>query len=189
MLLISVEDDLKPLLTKAVSDVDDSTLLTSIVTWVSTEFERYCNRLFTKAERTKYFDAGSKYYVVNAFPIDALATLTVIYDSDEQTLASDYWVWYDEGVIEFQSTPSKTEPKQISITYTGGYESVDGVLAVPDDIKYACVLQSAFVYRRRKDIGLSSASMPDGSISVMSPTKLLPDVVSILNRHKSYSFR
>lgn len=189
MLLISVENDLKPFLTKGTSDVLDDVLLGNIVKWVSAEFERYCNRLFTKTQRTKLFDAGFRYYVLSAIPVDSTTTLTVMYDGNTQVLNTDYWVWYNDGIVEFSVTPSRSNPQQISITYTGGYAEVDSVVSVPDDIKFACVLQSAFVYRRRKDVGLQAINMPDGSVSVANPTELLPDVKSILNRYKMSNIR
>jgi hypothetical protein len=48
----------------------------------------------------------------------------------------------------------------------------------------AVIMQTAFIFRRRKDIGLSSISLPDGSISVVAPTELLPEVKAVLKEYR-----
>lgn len=169
------------------SDSNDDTLLTSIIQYVSKEFEVYCNRFFKKDQRSKYYDAGNRFFNLTAWPIDSTTTFTVTYDSDVQTINDDYFVWYDEGVVEFYETPTRSEPKQVYITWTGGYTETSSVLAVPDDLKFACVMQCAFVYARRRTLGLSGINSPDGRIQVLSTANLLPDVIKILNRYKHYA--
>jgi hypothetical protein len=179
-------DNLKTFIGK--TDAVDDTLLGNILNYVSTEFEVFCNRKFLKQQRTSYFDSGKKYYALNAFPIDSTTTLTVTYGSTVQTLNSDYYVWEDRGLIEFYSIPSCTQPKEILIVWSGGFTETSGVLDVPDDLKYACVMQASYAFRRRKDLGNSSISTGDGRITI-STVDLLPDVKKILNRYKYYAIR
>lgn len=157
------------------------TLLTLLLTQISKRVETFLNRNMEKAERTQYFNAGRKYYFLPAYPIDSEATLTVTDDGTVQTVDDDYFVWHEDGMIEFDTTPTRTDPKQIAITWTGGYADAD---AVPADIQMATIMQVAFIFRRRKDIGLNSISLPDGSISVNAPTELLPEVKAVLKSYR-----
>lgn len=157
------------------------TLLSLLLAQISKRIETFLNRDLEKKARTLYFDAGRKMYFLPAYPIDSSAVLTVVNDTTTQVLNTDYYIWYDEGHIEFTSIPSYTRPKQIAITWTGGYTNT---LAVPQDIQMATIMQVAFVFRRRKDIGLSSIQMPDGSLSVNAPTELLPEVKAVLKSYR-----
>jgi len=173
MLLASL-DDVKTFLEK--TDTQHDGLLEQIITGVSARIELFLNRNLEQKERTQYFDAGKRYYYLPAYPIDITATLTVTLDGTVQDKDDDYFIWEDEGLIEFYSAPTYIEPKQLKIVWTGGYTST----TVPEDIKYATILQSAYIFRRRKDLGASSVSSPNGSISVSAPTDLLPDVKKLL---------
>lgn len=164
-------------------------LLNSMLKYVSDRIQTFLNRNLKKEQRTEYFNAGRRRFYVSAFPIDTTATITVVLDTTTETINDDYYIWADEGLLEFDWKTSYIEPKQLYITYTGGYASStvsisgtveDILLAVPDGLKYACILQTAFMFRRRKDIGLTSTSMPDGSINTMFASDLLPEVKNIL---------
>jgi hypothetical protein len=173
-MLLATLDDVKTFLEKTDTTHDD--LLELIITKVSARIELYLNRNLEKTERTQYFDAGRRIYSLPAIPIDLTATLTVTVDDEVQDINDDYFVWESEGLIEFYTAPDRTQPKQVKIVWSGGYTST----TVPEDIQYAAILQSAFVFRRRKDIGVNSLSTPDGSLSVNAPIDLLPEVKSIL---------
>lgn len=177
MKLISLSD-LKSWLGKVdtVHDVE----LGLLIDHVSARIETALNRNLKKEQRIVYFNAGRRHYWVDAYPIDAVAAITVEVDGTVKVKDSDYYVWEKEGLIEFQTATSYSKPKQVKITWTGGYTETAGTLAVPDDLKKACLMQCAFEFRRRNDIGLSSINIPDGSISVLSPAKLLPEVEAII---------
>ena len=177
---------------------DYDSLLVTIIKYVSGRFETFLNRKLQKAERTQYFDAGRTKYFLEAFPIDSTASLTVTLDDTTQTVNDDYWVWPTLGLLRFDYSTSYTEPRELSVTYTGGYAITDTaigisgistvtetvLLEVPDDLAFACLLQTTFVFRRRKDIGLSSVSMPDGSINTIFAAELLPEVKRILMTYR-----
>ena len=173
MLLTSL-DNVKSFLEK--TDMVHDDLLTLIITGISSRIELYLNRNLEKIERTQYYNAGRRFYSLPAYPIDLNLPFTVYVDDLEQDINDDYYVWEDSGVVEFYYIPMYAQPKQIRIVWTGGYLSN----VIPAEIEYAAILQSAFLFRRRKDIGLSSVSLPDGSMNVNNPTDLLPDVKSLL---------
>jgi len=183
MKLVSLAD-LKLFMEK--TDTDHDKVLEDMLGQISVRIQSFLNRLLEKQARTQYFNGGRRYYYLPAFPIDSIAVLTVVVDSSTQTLDSDYFVWHDEGCIEFYCSVSATQPKNVVITWTGGYDKQSGdVLRVPDDVKRACVLQTAYEFRRRNDLGASSTGMSGGSITYQPPVDFLPDVQSILDMYRS----
>lgn len=184
MKIISL-DDLKEFLGEDAIGTSKDALLTSIIEYVSPRIESYLNRYLRKETRQQYFNAGKRLFSLSAYPIDSTTTqVAVLLDGITQTVNLDYSVWDDFGAVEFHYTPSYVEPKQILVEWVGGYAEVDGVLSVPDDIKFAALLQCSYVYRRRKDVGATSMSMPDGSVSSSGGMQLLPEVKEILGVYK-----
>lgn len=155
-------------------------LLDVITDQVSAAIEKYCNRNFEKVARTKYFNAGRRYFHLPAFPIDMTAELLVVNDTTTLVKDVDYAVWDEEGCVEAFYEVIKTKPRQVYITWTGGYDSDE----IPSDLQEAAMLQSAFMFRRRKDIGVNSLTLPDGAISVLKPTELLPEVVRLIKTYR-----
>lgn len=193
IMLISVEEA-KSFLEIDATVITYDSLLGNLIKYISDRFQLYLNRRLKKESRTDYFTAGKRKYYVDAYPMDSTVTPTVLLDNETQVINEDFYVRNDCGLFEFDFKTSYLEPNQIAITWTGGYTATstvvggntvsDILLDVPDALKYACLLQTAFMFRRRKDVGLTSISMPDGSISSMTPTELLPEVKKILNHYR-----
>ena len=171
--------DVKNFLELTKTEYDD--LLNKLLSSYSARIETFLNRSLAKTARTETFNAGRKNFYLSAYPIDLTQPFTVVWETQTVTKDSDYYVWTDSGVVEFFWTPNWIKPQGIKITYTGGYNNLTDL---PQPIQLATMMQVAFVFRRRKDIGLSSISMPDGSVSVNAPTKLLPEVVDILREYR-----
>jgi hypothetical protein len=175
-----------------VSGTEFDALLNILIGYVSDRIQTFLNRGLQKVERTEYFEAGRRKYYLQGYPVDSTVTITVTLDDNAQTVDSDYFLWGDEGLIELYVKSLYIEPKQLSVTYTGGYNASETVignkttycLTVPDAIEYATMLQIAFVFKRRRDIGLSSTSMPDGSIATFYSGDLLPEVKNILRMYR-----
>ncbi len=190
----------------ALGDVDTTNvqhdgLITLIIEQVSARIETYLDRLLKAEERIEYFDTGPGTFYLKAFPVDTDEALTVILDDIEQDLITDdedgdFHLYAEEGKIVFPCGTGTGSNKALKVTYTGGYaedpivEGEDtGVLVVPDDLSRACLLQVVYDFRRRNDIGLSSISMPDGSVSVpQGPSGLLPEVRYILKSFRRLVF-
>jgi hypothetical protein len=175
-----------------ITSTDHDALLGLLIEHVSDRIQTFLNRNLEKEYRTKYYNTGRRKYYLSAYPIDSSAVITITVDTSTQTKDDDFFVWEDEGLIEFDYKTTYTEPKQIVITWLGGYSSSTisvadvskTLLAVPDAVSYACLLQVAFMFRTKKSIGLSSVTTPDGSIQALNPTELLPEVKSILMEHR-----
>ena len=188
--LISI-DDLKTFLEE--DDADFDAQLNQIIPQVSSQIETYLNRELKEAARTEYFSGGRRYYYVSAFPINPSPAPIVTEDDVTQTDNEDYFIFENDGLFEFQYETNNWRPKIIKITWTGGYAEVDVdegegeelVLSVPDDMKQACIQQCAYVFKRRRDLGHSGVSTPNGNISYTAAIDLLPNVKTILDPHRN----
>ena len=178
-MLLATLTDLKEFLGKDTDGMDP--LLTSLLTRVCTRVETWLNRELDKKARTKVYDAGRRLYYLPAYPIDLASPVSVYWQGQLQTLASDYWIWDDIGMIELYTKYNRIQPREMSFTWTGGWDGLDDV---PEDVQLGVIIQTAFTFRRRKDIGVSSFSLPDGSMTVNTPLKLLPEVADILRPYR-----
>ena len=108
----------------------------------------------------------------------------------EDTINSDYYVYEDEGIVEY-FTPRNhcNEPKCMKFVYTGGFEEIyingEDVLNVPNDLQRACLIQTSFEFRSRKDLGAITISTPDGSTSKGSTGTLLNEVQEIIKSYRN----
>lgn len=181
--------------TGASGSFDD--LLTMILEWESAKIERACNRYFEKDSRTIYYDAGDRKYYLPAYPVvedEASEPLSVYVDDTLKVKGTDYFLWAEKGLIEFTTIPTYVEPRQIKIIWTGGYSIITddgddyGALNVPLPLRQAAVFQTAYVFRRRNDLGMSSITLPDGSMSTMYSGDLLPQVKKIIAAYRRSTF-
>lgn len=161
------------------------TLLSSLITAVGKRFENYCNRLFEYgASLTEYYSgsANETFIVVKRPPIASVASL---YDDTDRVFGSDTLIDADDYVVGDQTVELKYSKflkgiLNIKVTYAGGYETA----TIPGDLKLAAMMQVAFIFKRRADLGLTGISGEGGSISVQYPMKLLPEVEAILQAYK-----
>jgi hypothetical protein len=61
-------------------------------------------------------------------------------------------------------------------------------MPLPEDLEAAIAQQVAYDFRRRKDLGLISVTMIDGSIQKKSTDKWLPDVELVLKKYRHRFF-
>lgn len=197
MVMLITLSELRTFLEIPSNNTDSDDFLVSIIIDISERIQTYLNRTLTEGYYSKYFNAGKKKYWVDAYPINLTAGITVTYPRNTSTIATinvGYFVWDDEGLVEFDATTTYTEPKDILIEWFGGYPAstatVSGTVetcllsTIPNDLKLACKLQAAYVYRRRRDIGLSIHTNHDGTYNVKGTMELIPEVKSILNSYK-----
>ena len=177
------EEDLKLFLEEGTADFNDQ--FTQVITQVSAQIETFLNRKLKEEARTKYFSGGRRYYYVDAFPINTSPAPIVLEGDVTQLPNSDYYTFEEDGLFEFQYQTETWKPQMIKITWTGGYAAdADEVLAVPDDLKQACLLQCAYTFKRRRDLGNSGASTPNGNVSYTGAIALLKGVKELLYPHR-----
>ncbi|HUW99373.1 MAG TPA: hypothetical protein VMY35_00205 [Phycisphaerae bacterium] len=75
----------------------------------------------------------------------------------------------------------------VRVTYNGGYTAAgdtpgDGETALPDDVVRKATKQVAFYFRRRAQLGVTSAGVQGGSYTAYARDELLPDVRETMNR-------
>lgn len=170
------------------SDSTDDALLDMLVAAVSARVESFLSRNMVAASRTQKFNGGARRYVLDAYPIAASPAPVVTVDGLTMTVDLDYWVHPEQGYIEFLVAPAATKPRIVSITWTGGYaqDATSKLVDVPEDIKLAVMLQVAFMFKRRKELGLESVTMPNGTINTTSTAKLLQEVERILRAYRNF---
>lgn len=185
MKLIGLQE-LKSFLEK--TDTEHDSVLLMLIEMVSKRMETFLNRDLTYQTKTeKLYGDGFTMYQVRAFPVDTSQPYSVKRDGYLMKDGSDYFLDPDNGLITF-ITPVYSRPLGLEISYTGGYrEGAEGILMVPDDIRKACLYQTAYEFRRRHELGATSITMPDGSMQIQ-PVSLLPEVKSILQHHRRQPF-
>lgn len=183
MMLVSL-GDLKEFLGITTTQFD--TLLTNIIEGMSAQMEKRLNRGLRSEERTRAFPAGLAVYSLPAYPVDTSAPLTVTVDGVARTQGVEFRLWAESGMMEFREPTLATFPGDVQITWTGGYVETAGVLQVPDDLRAAAQAQCSYLFRRRDDLGLTSVSMPDGSVGISAPAGLLPGVEQVLGLYRRH---
>lgn len=208
--LASVEDQ-KAYMNNTYQDQDAA--LELFLKMVSAEIETYLGRELTSEARTRNFDGGKYLYYLPAFPIDTGKDVTVTVNGTTMTENEDYYVDASAGLIEFKHTVpgrfgnpgilgathrdstnarphNSVAPGVVEITWTGGYTKGDkGVLAVPDDIKFACIMQTNYIFKNRDLVGRTSVTMPDGTINNSQTSGLIREVRQKLFKHKVIKIR
>lgn len=184
------------------TDTKHDVLLDTLIKFYSKRIETFMNRELKYGLREMYFNAGRRKFTLPAYPIDVNVTPgdtgLAVYDCGVLQLKDSwYWVWASEGIVEFYAEPMYIQPRQLKFIWTGGYREVtvngetyftdmNPAFLFPDDVKLATMVQCAYVFRRRNDIGLQSVNMPDGTISKIldKSSDLIPMVKNMLMPHR-----
>lgn len=180
------------------SGTEYDTLINRIIAGLTAVFEREVRRplLLTAADSTEYYTGDGPFLQVDRYPVAALTSIKVatdyVFTSAEALVAdTDYRLLRsgEKGILHRLYMDWEDQPDCIQIVYRGGYCSAGvtpgtGETALPADLREAAILQSAFLFKRKDDIGLSSVSYDGGSISKFSALDLLPLVKDILGNYR-----
>lgn len=156
-------------------------------------FEQYCGRIFAAptsgSTYTEYFSSdGSRTKVpVLAYPISSITNIWVDNDrsfgSDTLLDTSDYVADQHGGPwIRLKWTSFAAGTDHIKVTYAGGLSST--VAGMPDDLRLACALQTAYIFQRRDELGLTGISGGAGNLSLFTPASFLPIVRQLLDPYR-----
>ncbi len=177
-----------------ISNTNDDTALTDVITGVGKRFEQFCDRdLERAADQVENHDSLGV-ISLRRFPVEAA---TINYDLQRifavatvQTADIDYVLDARTGLLRFLFNP-EPYPLGVKATVTGGYVSAGGTpgsgqTAIPDDITRAMIRQCEFEWRNHTEFGRTSVSLAGQSISG-GEFELLPEVKATLQNHKRIS--
>lgn len=152
------------------------TILDTLCKNVSAQIERYCNRSFTRATYTEYFDTkqGESKIFLRNFPIVSLTTVkyrTGSYGSPTWTSfgADDYLLSESLGKISFAVNFPEAE-KYLEIIYVGGYlidfaTEGSATHTLPSEIEQCATEWVASIFNTRKAKGVLTESTEGQSIT------------------------
>lgn len=168
--------NLKNLLDLEDAAITDYPALNVLRDSVTSAFEAYTGRLFESKARTETIYIGSfatQMVKLDAIPVSSVASLTVTISETTETYAEhgDYEI-AAYGIKLLSSVKDCT----IAITYTGG------ISTVPDDLARAALLQVAYEFQAKDQIGAESVSTEGGTIS-RPALGLLKEVRKLLNQN------
>jgi len=169
--------DLKSLLGLTDSAITDYPALGVIRDSVTAAFDTYLGRALDPIARTVTIYVGAQPTAIiklNGVPISAVASVsvTILGDSESYTENEDYEVTgYGIRLL------SKVKNCSIAITYTGG------MTVVPDAVNRAALLQVAYEFQSKDQIGSESVSTDGGTVT-RPVLGLLKEVQRLLDPHK-----
>lgn len=167
-----------------------------IIAGVSAAVEQFLGRLIESKSRTEYLhvDEGCKMFRVSAWPVTSVTSIhfdpNQVFGSDTLLTSDDYFnlTTGDSGVLVMKQpiySPVPFAPASLKIVYTGGMASTTDLFASAyPDIAHAVDLQCAYLYHTRNAVGTTSSSGDSGSYS-LQPSDWLPEVKTILERHRA----
>lgn len=140
-------------------------------------FEAYCSRSFAQVTGTETVYHIGLTVPLKRLPVTAVTSVTV----DGVALVSTDYRICGSGIL-LKNGGYDTEVK-VDVAYTGGYTVTSNVIAVPDDIKHAALLQLQHEYKRRKEPGANTVDTNAGTIRE-NPLEMLKYVKMILDRYR-----
>ena len=195
-------DDIKERLGLDTTNTQHDAVLAQIAAGFTALAERYCGRglVLTESEVTEYHTGQSNLLQVRRYPIASIESVKEAFDFDFSlatalTADTDYRLIDGgrKGVLARLWGDWCKQYDSIQVVYRGGYAAAgatpdEGETAMPEDLREAAILQGAFMFKRRDDLGLSAVSFNGGSISKFSALDLLPLVRQTLDAYRRLSF-
>jgi hypothetical protein len=179
---------------KANVGYEDKNLVERLIAGFSKRAEMLTNRLFYRESRTQDFSPDINQTIIQlpAFG-NTSDTITSVYeDLDREwtpgTLidSADYFYDTDTGLLVRDHSYWQHGRNVIRVTWTGGFGTT--VDDVPDDLRMAAIMQCAFWYQRRNELGVTQRTSSGGAVSLTSPSKLLPEVEDVVSLYTLYTF-
>jgi uncharacterized phiE125 gp8 family phage protein len=159
-----------------ISGSTNDTLLDELIKNATASIERYCNRSFTQASYTEYFDiiGGHNKLFLRNYPVASLASVkyrngTWGAITFESLNINDYLL-NDNGKVAFAFAFPEAE-KYIEIIYTGGYkidfanETNTALHTLPFDLTQVATEIVAQTFNQRTSVGISNESTEGQSIT------------------------
>jgi hypothetical protein len=168
--------DLKALLGLGDAAITDYPALNLLRESVTAAIENYLGRALESAERTVTIytsNVATQMIHLKAVPVTSVSALTVTIGANAEEYGTNDYEITNYGVKLY----GKVSNAKIEITYTGG------VSEAPDAINRAALLQTAYEYQSKEQIGAESVSTEGGFVS-RPALGLLKEVKRMLNSER-----
>lgn len=151
-------------------------LIDELITNITARIETYCNRSFTEASFTEYFDteSGDKKLFLRNTPVSSLTSVKyktgnfgnptyVAYNSNDYLLK-------DSRVVSFNLNLPEAE-QFVQVVYTGGYkidfdnEDNTSLHTLPHDLEQVATELVVFYYQNRQSEGVLSETTEGQSVT------------------------
>lgn len=158
---------------------DDETFIGNLITRVSDDIERECNRTFNASDLTEYYNGdGTNVLLTRNYPINSITT---IHDDCDREYNSDDLIDSDniiidsevEGRIVLDGTLFTKGDKNIKLVYNAGYSTI------PTDLEQACIKRVAAEYLESKGL---VAGFAEGA--ERNPDKLRKQANVVIEKYK-----
>lgn len=175
----------------AISNSADDTALTALITQISAQVAKYCDRVLEREVAAVEYHNPRSFITLEHYPVEALA----LYEDSERDFSESTLLVEDEDYVYKANNGHiyllcglSTMPYSIKAIVTGGYVAAGstpgaGQTAIPDDITLAILQQCEFVWKNHPEFGRQSINLQGQSVSVAS-FGLLDGVKDILNRYR-----
>lgn len=162
-----------------ITDTNDDTFLTNLISRVEKEVKEYCQRDFEAADYMEYYDGdGTDTLLVDNYPINSVSEL---YDDPDREFgtdtlidSSDYIIYSEEGKIVLDGSTFSKGNKNIKIVYNAGYTTI------PADLEQAVIKLVAAEYLE----GQGSVNAVEGEGQQTRPQRLREQAYRILDRYR-----
>lgn len=178
-------------------------MIAQVIAAASSEVRNFCRRQFDKKVRVEYFPTMERWsgdplkVFLTERNVDTVQTFAVDLDytarfrvNEFTTLmvTEDYLVDAERGSLDIFYSMYDSR-RGLRITYTAGYDVVDNVLQVPDEVKTATAMQASFLLRRGYTAGLGRIEERSEGTNraVYDPSQLrtlVPEVQAMLSNYR-----
>jgi hypothetical protein len=183
-------------------EVDDAetkhdALLTGLLMAVSGRFETACHRILGRGENViEILDGGRNTICLKRYPIESISNVVESRYQDWDngyvlTEKQNFFADKESGILRRENFRWGVGPQSVRVTYTGGYvlpnDTVgSGQAALPAEIQFAVLEQCRYQWKRRGDLGVSSAGVNGGNWQIASNDEWLSSVKAVINRYYRY---
>jgi len=176
----------------AAAEVQHDPLFEILIDGVSSAFDGAVGRALAKTTYTAvYFDGnGKEDLVLPNYPVISITSIEEDGDALTEGEDNDYQIYAASGILKRNTGAWLKGSKTIKLTYIAGYTVqgatlVAGEIALPADLKLACMIQVAREWKKAQgaEWGETSRSFQDGSRSFVEKG-LLKEVEDVLARYR-----
>lgn len=181
----------------AISAADWDTILDRLIDSATDFIEEYCDRRFQETTHTNevYDGTGNHRLLLSNYPVDSGESFTLQQRNSRNNENSwstqsseDFFVKYQQGIVEFAGRSFTDAPQHYRFTYTAGYEYDLVATFLSDvgaaDLEYACWKLVSNTFNRRKSSGdIKAESIGDYSVTFSDEFRRDPEIIDILNRY------